>query len=509
MVNMHDINSLRGSLTLELLIALSFFLSISTSVLLLVSGTQTAHVDTELTLEAVSETARNVTLGHIARATSFTSPLPHPISDDVFARTLTETLIAPCITSLQSRSTWNAEHNRVLNTARTSLQSLPAEAHKYGGGCDPFPPSDWDNASMLSMFNPTDSGIPSGIIATGIVTRSIQNVRYAFVTTRHTDPAVSDFWIIDITDPLSPTLVSSLDTNQGNIWPGGGVREGLNGVVIVGDYAYVIRNFNRDQLQVIDISEPDTPTIVREISLDTYGVSPTGSDPQGNVIHYFNNRLYLGLKTTIGPELFVFSLSIPSIPSLVGAVDQNFNHSINDIAATEDYLYLASGYDIGEIAIVPLTSLDTNPVTLTTITYVDMPSGEDARALYLLGNMLYVGRDGSVQPAKKDFYVYELATPTALSFQDAENINLKSSVRITDIHVQGSHAFITTTHQEKELQVWDVSDPAAMTPHGCVSLDLSVSPAALSYSENRLMTANVDDEILYVFEDETYDHICN
>ncbi len=83
-------------------------------------------------------------------------------------------------------------------------------------------------------------------------------------------------WIIDVSQPTLPSEVGYYRAAESN--------SSINGVAIVGNYAYVVG----DRLRVIDISHPMTPTLVSSAAVPGWEIAVVGHYayiPSGDVLH--------------------------------------------------------------------------------------------------------------------------------------------------------------------------------------------------------------------------------
>ena len=429
--------------------------------------------------------------------------------------TPTITDIAPCYKEVTNVTGWNVGFGNRSHTMTfgTGLGNLSIAQALGQGGCDPTPLNDWDNPDSFGTFDPTHiNGANAGVVASAIDVRPLDGRTYAFLTSLHSSVNVPDFWVIDVTNPDSPTYVSSLDITNGANWPGH--QAGANDLVVIGDYAYVLRNHNSNQLQVINISDPSNPTQINP-AISFAGVNLNGTDPQGEVIKYYNGRLYIGLHNTQGPELFVYSIiGNPAVPSFVGAIVNGFNHSIYDMVINGSYAYLAIKPGTGggaqntkELMVINIagnTPIDTGNG------YNANSGGNDtagAMSLYLLGNNLYVGREQTNNP-RKDFFVFDVANPATPTLLGSANINQTSNSSIQTLFVSDHLAFLGLS-KSPEFQILDVSNPSAPTPFGCGDLDFPQEVTDIAYSNNTIFAAVRSNDFLRILKDETSDATCN
>ncbi len=337
------------------------------------------------------------------------------------------------------------------------------------------------------------------------------------MTTTHTSQK-DDLWVIDVSDTIHPKVVRSLETGDATS------KNGLNDIEVVtsntGTFAYVLQNNTKNQLRTIDVSDPttlDSSDITSTISFETYGVSPTGSNPQGKVITYYDGKLYIGLYTTVGPEFLVFNVATnPQSPSFVGAIANGFDHSINDIAIRGSYAFLAikpanppSGNNTKELMVLDIshaTPVNTGAGYNATQTSNDT---EAATALYLIGNKLYLGRERTSNASEKDFYVFDISNPTNPSVIKSKRLGISTggslgTPRVIDIIVHGTLGFFVTTDSTKPFQVYDVvSNPndivSVSTCNNYVNLPKLIE---IVYKDNLIYGANGNQAALNILRDE-------
>jgi len=489
-MNIKYAQSRKGIATLELLIALSFVAITMTGAVLVSFGGQTANLDVNLTnrgmLHGASSFEKNVAaaiagwdlLGSISE------------SEDVYALSRTTSLSGPCMKLVTTNVGWTSEKNRGQGFSLKTLVGSMERARLLGGGCSPVPPSGWDNPGTAGSIDLS----PNGIAGTAVDIGYVHGTRYVFLAAQHSNPATDDFFVIDTTVITSPNIVSSINTGVGS-----------NDVDVAGTYAYVLQDDATNQLQVIDVDDPADPILVKKISLEDYGVDPSGSNPEGWRIAYYNNYLYVGLKTTIGPEFLIFDVSTPNDPIFTGAIDEAFNHNVNDIAVSSDgnYAFLATGYDNRELMVIDISDkaapfdtgfgFDANEVAGDT---------QDATSMYLIDNTLYLGR-ARVTGVKKNFYILDVTTPTAPTPLGSLQIALNpSTAAIVGITVAGPYAFIATTDSTEEFQVWRIDNPSSIVqPSACSNYNFPAKPSGLTYADNLIFAAIESNEALRIIYD--------
>jgi hypothetical protein len=128
------------------------------------------------------------------------------------------------------------------------------------------------------------------------------------------NPNVGDsFVVVDISNPFNPTIVATIkNSNLPAPWTGSGALKHATAVAISGNYAYVTASYS-DRLTVIDISNPLSPTIVSSLQ-DT---SKLDFDVDVAVA---NGYAYVADQGTGLGRLAVVDVHDPSQPQIVGVV---------------------------------------------------------------------------------------------------------------------------------------------------------------------------------------------
>lgn len=482
--NAHNTEGLnKGFITVELLMAFvvgTLFLSAAIMLTLGTAGSSRQYSldgNESLSLDVSADReVGSILMNMYEESSSFVKLLSLPselreIRNEV-AYTLTPNFISPCSVRILLRADWEAVHGRSRYMNRHGIHTSPAIAHALGNnGCDPLPPSTW--RAPTRSTSETGAGEIVGS-PTAFASVRFEGKSYLVVVTVNSIQS-NDLWVVDVTEPSSPTLISSLETGDATH------VTGLLDVALVshndGVFAYALQNSGTNQLVVVNLDTPTTPTLVHTRSFESYGVNPLGSNPEGRVITYYNNRLYVGLRTTIGPEFLVFDIEDdPENPRFVGALQNSFDHSIYDIATNGEYAFLAikpgnppSGLPTRELMVIDVrgTPRDTGGGFNATTTANDT---EGAMSLYLIGNRLYMGRERVSNTLERDLYVFNIASSTKPTYVKSRRLGLpttsvQGTPRILDIVVQDTIAFLVTTDPTRSFQVYDVSrDDSTIIP---------------------------------------------
>jgi hypothetical protein len=217
--------------------------------------------------------------------------------------------------------------------------------------------------------------------------------------------------VIDISNPASPTLVGSWDT------PGTTLD-----VAVSGNYAYVADG--QSGLQIIDISDPSSPTSAG--SFDTTGYA-YGVQVEGSYAYVADS----------GDGLQVIDISNPASPTLAGACSTG--GSALGVYIDGDYAYVAAS-DFG-LQVIDIS----NPADPTPGDHQDTPGY--AVSVFVKDDYAYVAcLNGGLQ-------IINISNPADLAFEGA----CEDMTRVRDVYVTGSRAYVAC--ERDGLKIVDISDP--------------------------------------------------
>ncbi|MDD4409255.1 MAG: hypothetical protein PHW52_01220 [Candidatus Pacebacteria bacterium] len=287
------------------------------------------------------------------------------------------------------------------------------------------------------------------------------------------------FSIIDVADPANPFLSGSCAN------PNCSLSGTLYSVVVQGDYAHISSTNDNAELYTVNISNKASP-----IRTDTYNA--TGA-ADGNVLWIDNNKLYMTREYSNKNnqyEFNVFNLTSPDNPTFLGGL--NLENTCTDVVAVGNYAYLACTDTSREFQVVDVS----NPASMsTTRRYSLNLPGTTGWALSVIGNTAYIGmNDGTIYSIN----ITNPQAPSVISSYDFEG----SVYKITKINDTIIAAAGSSTN---EIQIIDVSDPAAMINIGNVNVPGgNFNPGGISYdvTKNRIfasgacLSANSNRELL-------------
>lgn len=275
--------------------------------------------------------------------------------------------------------------------------------------------------------------------------------------------------IIDISDPTAPKLVKSIAT-----------AGAAHDVYVSGDYAYVAEGASNDSswrgLEVIDISRPAFPRIIGSYkgSTDAYGVYVSGN------YAYLANANYYS-STASGLE--IIDIGDSTAPKPAGSID-TLNPAY-DVYVSGNYAYLAEGLnsfsDWSGVLVIDISD------TASPVVVSSFDTFSRAYNLYLAGSYLYtISANGLVMidisvptaPILSGYYiglglaaVYVVNDHAyvvgggfkVLDVKDPEYPTVAGSIKTTDYltDVYVSGDYAYVTDWRQGLQVIDISDPTS------------------------------------------------
>ena len=359
----------------------------------------------------------------------------------------TVTDISSCSKYVEADVEWQVKNYPTMSTNLFTYLTNSPEIIARGGDCILDEPSgNWISNS------PTDLGSLSynpGKQFTGI------DVLHKYIyTTSNTSPYFS-VYSIPTAIGQNPVLVSATT----DIVKVLGVPVKLNALDVEEDlatgrtYAFVAVNATTKQLAVIDVTDPSTPTLSVERTLQN--VDSSGSYPQGWHVFVYGGRLYMTTRETSGNEFHIFDISTPTLP--IEKANYNLDRTVNDIVVrdqkisgtTRRFVYLASDSNQKELSV-----LDVTGDVISEIGSVDL-------SLSLIGNYLYFGRQSNT--TGPELFVFDVTDPTAdLSTKIITSAEVGANV--TKIETIGKYVYIGTSKSGQEFQVWN-SDFSTWDPN--------------------------------------------
>jgi|GEM_PF-1589785 len=487
------INNQDGVVTLEILLAMLIIILSISSVILLVSGGQDTTVGSTTNQEALYKAQLAIESARATARADFYDP-----SLDIGTTTSTENsgivytkslTVAPDLSSpdfskiITSQVSWGSGLKVMLSTIVADWQGAIG-----GDTCNPILSGDWQHPQLLGYvdFSSSEGATDVDISA-----------KKAYVTSNPASAGEEDFYIFDVKDPTLtplPNFGSSSKLNTG---------VGLAAIHVAGKYAFVANMSATSQLQVIDVSTPSAPVVVANLD-----VTAAGDSAVGNSIFYSNQKIYLGLTKSSGPEFYVIDVSNPLSPSVKGNFETDTK--INAITVKNNLAYIATPWPDPSplprpttqenLSILDVSHPSTGIPRVNTFTAAD-PSTMSGQSVYISkdGNTLYLGRGGLNPAHNPGFFSLNVTNPSLypLPILKSKYIPTSNNVTVNAIAVRSNFAFLWTSDTTQEFQVWDLNNLGSSTPYA--SLNTAASPTGgLNCDGNLLYTAQRSNRALQI-----------
>ncbi|MDO8507527.1 MAG: hypothetical protein Q7S53_03085 [bacterium] len=294
------------------------------------------------------------------------------------------------------------------------------------------------NVKQVASGNPTvQSTYTSGTATAGGVYVS---GNYAYLA------AMGDGLLVsNISNPSSPVTVGSYNTDGYAI-----------DVYVSGKYAYVGET---NGLKIIDISNPAVPTQVG--SYATAGLIES--------VYVVGKYAYLASNTAEN-KLLIVDISNPASPTLKGSYTAT--EGPVGVYVNGNYAYIAEGdmsapYTSSHLTVVNIS----NPASPTLASTVVI-SGE-AEEVYQSGGYVYVSIWDKDSNLASRIEVYDVSNPSvAPVLKDSQTVSGEAA---WGLYVSGKYAYVAVTDvtdpwTESKLEVFDISNPSAISTIGSVSV---------------------------------------
>ena len=312
--------------------------------------------------------------------------------------------------------------------------------------------------------------------ATDITTVTVSSTPYALVASS-LDNSVQ---IIDISDPSSPTTVSSVTDGVGNFDELFGPR-GITTAVISGSTYALVASYSDDGVQIIDISTPATPTAVSS-------VTDGETDANGNIFYelyqasgittvQIGTSTYALVTASSDDGVQIIDITTPSAPTAVSSVTGGVDgfdelaeaRNITTIQiGTSTYALVASVLDSG-IQIIDISN-PANPIAVSSVTdgvggFNTLGGAFDITAVAISGST-YALVASEIDSGIQIIDITTPATPTVTSSitDGVGGFNELSGPRsITTVQVGSSTYALVASLSDDGIQIIDITTPGTPT----------------------------------------------
>jgi hypothetical protein len=327
-----------------------------------------------------------------------------------------------------------ADHSSGLRIIDVSNPFLPAQLGSYNtpgiafgvvvAGLTAYVADDVRGVQVLDVGDPANPTLLGTCDTPGNAISLVLDGNHVFVADRG-----GGLTVVDVTDRANPTLVANFDT-PGDAW----------GIDVQGDFAYL--GAGTAGIFVFDISDPANPLQLGSVAS---GVGNRRIEVQGGFL-YSASYSHFSIFNVNDPA-FPTVEEVISLPGISTAVHRHGN-----------LLFVASGA-AGGIQTVKVA--DTNPP----FNWGGLVEQETVSDIELVGEILFVAH---YEPGGSSYLsAYDFSTP-GLHYL-ISTYTMPSSHTLTDLAIDGNFAFVGS--RMEGIRIIDISDPAAMTGVGWVSLN--------------------------------------
>lgn len=424
-----------GLSALEPIIALALFSIVTTGVLATGVGAQNLVLASQLRLEALSLAQSTLEETQNNLKQNWFSPPPSNSQTSIYTVEVKSMDIDDYTKQITAKVSWS------LPNRQDSL-SLVAII------------SDWKNAADASVCGPLSGNwsAPQIISTVDLGTSNpgtsiIAKSKLLYVTADSATQTKPDFFIFDISNPYSPTLLSSLNTGPG-----------VSSLAVSGHYAFLGNASINGQLEVVDISNPQNPILKKTYKLPgVYNDNTTIP----NTLIYSRKKIYLGTAKSQISEFHMIDVSNPLVPLEQGSFE--INAGINALNARGDKIFVASP------ASEELKVLDISiPSSIRQVGGYDAPGGSgNGKSIFRTAQTLYMGRT----LGGNELTILNAENPSSLSLI----ISKALGTSINGITGTPAQQFLTTNDSNKKLQIWQTLSPtsvnllASINPNGTLT----------------------------------------
>lgn len=272
---------------------------------------------------------------------------------------------------------------------------------------------DWSTTTLASSLDLSGANDGLKIQVSG---------NYAYVIR---NDGTSDFQIIDISAPASPSLKGSLT-----------ITGTPQNIFVSGNYAYVVSNDNSQELQIIDISNPSSPSVAGTFNAtgnaDALGVFVSGA------------TAYLVRASSADNEFIIVNVATPSAPTLVGSLD--LAATGYEVVASGNYAYVASGSNSQELQVVSIIV----PAVPVLVGSLNLSGNTDATTLGVAGSTIFLGQGSTL-------YTVDVSNPLLPSTLGSIGVSGTLNDIALNLGNSNKYVFIATSDSANEFKVINVT----------------------------------------------------
>lgn len=454
---------LLGSSLIEIVIAIGL-LAIFASTLFVTIGSQyLSSSNAHQSLQAISmareglEAAKSIrdtgwsalTVGThgLAYATNTWSFQNASDTADGFRRTITVTALSANERQVVSTVSWigSAQQTRTiaLATNLTDWRTVTAPPRLNGN---------WGLPQTLGTID-----LGAGIQATGVTVRN----KIVYMTGVASTANKKDFFVINATDGLHPSMLASID-----------IGPGTNGLALSGNFTYLANNDTSNQLSIINVSATSSPTNVKNFTL-------TSNNSEALSVAATGTLLLMGTKNDAGAELYVVDASNAAAPLIKNTLE--ISADVNRISIVGNRAYLATASTTAEFMVIDISNPNI-PVVKATVNLTGSASAATGLFINTQDNRAYITRQQAAGTSP-EVAIYNVANPDAPTLLGS----MEFGGDIPAVFAADYLMFLGTAVSNLEFQIFDVTNPAV--PSYYSGLNFPQVAADIAFENNVMYVA--------------------
>lgn len=235
-------------------------------------------------------------------------------------------------------------------------------------------------------------------------------------------------------------------------------------IYVSGRYAYVSNSSDTNELQIIDVCTPSTPTLT--------GSFNASGNADGLGVWVSGNYAYLVRANSPDNEFIIVNVATPSAPILAGFLD--LGEAGNEVVTLGNFAYVASSDNTQELKVINIS----NPSSPSLAGSLNLSGNNDAQSIAGFGSTIVIGRIGGEMDT---IDVSTPSAPTLLGTYSAGN-------NINDISLGNGnlYVFLGTSNNTAEFQVINISNLASPTLLGSYNYAADINGVSSSSFNDRV-----------------------
>ncbi len=430
-----------GQSTIELLIALVVIILAISSVIVVSFGNQSLSVDAELNNLALLKAREDLEDARADAREDWAGVISGSQIYGQFTRDVIVEKISDYEKKVTTQVSWQTDPLRPQKIELTTILTDWETSFSEGGGGGLT--GDWHNPRTAGTID-----LGPGNEGTDLAVKDYT----VYATAKASDPKKHDFYSIDVTNVDAPIKLSSIDTGKG-----------LNAIALMESYTYVANDDSVSQLQIINISTPNSPSLTAQISLQSNTQSAIS-------VFALDDYAYVGSAASTGKEFQIFNVSNPANPTFIGSVEIGAN--VNDIYVYRNRVYLATGRTDAEIMIFDI-STPSSPQQIASFNSTSTPG----LSIFVNSfNRFFVGIGNS-------FQIIDSSNLDSLIVKGA----FDAGSSINDLCIRNYLAFLATANANSEFQAINITNQTNPTLYS--SYNFPQVATGITYRNNVVFTS--------------------